>query len=43
MNSSMQILILYLKFLIVVWIDDLNRRAVRSNYVQRGLSNEIIY
>jgi len=26
----MQILILYLNFLIVVWIDDLNRRAVRS-------------
>ena len=29
----MQILILYLNFLIVVWIDDLNRRAVRSKYV----------
>ena len=28
----MQILILYLNFLIVVWIDDLNRRAVRSKY-----------
>jgi hypothetical protein len=32
----MQILILYLKFLIVVWIDDLNRRAVRlKNYQLR--------